>query len=170
MIVSLLAALDERGGIGYQGSIPWRLSADLRHFKTLTMGHHLVMGRKTFVSIGRSLPGRITIIVTRNHIFHPQGCLVVHSLEAGLDLARDRGENEVFVIGGGDIFSQALEYADRMYLTLVHTVAQADTFFPAFREEDWIEIQSESHPADAENPVPFTIKTLERRGGRQHEA
>ena len=137
MIVSLLAAVDENQGIGFQGGIPWRLPDDMKQFKALTMGHHLVMGRKTYESIRRPLKGRKIVIVTRNPGYQPEGCLTAHSLEEALELVRLRGETEVFVIGGGEIFKEAVELADRIYLTQVHGEAPADTYFPSLDPEDW---------------------------------
>jgi dihydrofolate reductase len=163
VIVSLLVAMDERRGIGIENRLPWRLSADLRQFKALTMGHHLIMGRKTFESIGRPLPGRTSIVVTRNPAFLPKGCLLANSLESALDLARARGEDEAFVIGGGQIFARALPFADRIYLTQVHATGKADVFFPEFSLEDWVELNSYEHPADEKNEHAFTFRLLERR-------
>ncbi len=156
MIVSLIVAMDENGGIAYQGRLPWHLPAELKLFKQTTTGHHLVMGRKTFESVGKPLPGRTTIIITRQPDYQPEGCLVAHSLQDGLDLARTRGDTEAFVIGGGEIFAQALPIADRLYLTTVHARLATDIKFPAFAPEDWQEMESIEHPADENNPYAFT--------------
>src|SRR5690349_14530681 len=120
MIVSIIAAMDEARGIGINNSLPWRLSSDLKRFKSLTMGHHIVVGRHTFESIGKPLPGRHTIILTNRRSFSAAGCLVADSLEAALDIAKQRGETEVFVCGGARVFQEALPTADRFYLTIVH--------------------------------------------------
>ncbi len=162
MIISIIVAMDETRGIGLDGRLPWHLPADLKRFKSLTMGHHLIMGRKTFASIGRPLPGRTTIIVTRDQSFQPEGCLVAHSLETALEFARLDLEDDVFVIGGAEIFVQAIELADRIYLTQVHSSLPADVYFPEFAAADWQEIDSEYHPADEKNRYPFTYKTLAR--------
>jgi dihydrofolate reductase len=154
--------MDETRGIGVEGRLPWHLPADLKRFKSLTMGHHLIMGRKTFASIGRPLPGRTTIIVTRDQSFQPEGCLVAHSLETALEFARLDLEDDVFVIGGAEIFVQAIELADRIYLTQVHSRLPADVYFPEFAAADWQETDSEYHPADEKNRYPFTYKTLAR--------
>src|ERR1044071_9960120 len=111
--------MDEKRGIGKAGGLPWRLSADLKRFRELTMGHHLIVGRKTFESIGKPLPGRQMIIVTRQAGFHAEGCFIVNSVDDALRLARERGESEVFVIGGAEIYAQTLALAVRLYLTLV---------------------------------------------------
>lgn len=166
MIISLIVAMDEERGIGLEGDLPWRLSQDLKHFKRVTMGHHLLMGRKTFLSIGGPLPGRTMIVLSRNPDFQAKGCLVVHSLDRALEVAGSRGETEIFVIGGESVFRQALPLADRLYMTRVHTRVEADTYFPAFDPTSW-ELVSETHyEEDRKNEYPFTIKTYHRRNGR----
>ena len=163
MITSLIVAMDENGGIGKQNRLPWRQSADLKRFKALTMGHHLIMGRKTYDSIDRSLPGRTTIVVTRKPGFEVQDGFVVHTLEDAFNLARERGEDEVFVIGGADIFSQAISMADRIYLTRVHTSGEADVFFPPFNPLEWTSVESARVGADQNNQHPYTFITLNRK-------
>jgi len=130
VIISLLVAMDEKRGIGKAGKLPWRLSSDLRRFKALTMGHHIIVGRKTFESIGKPLPGRRTVVVTRNPSLSPEGCLIAGSVKEAIAVAQANGETEAFVIGGGDIYAQALDVADRIYLTQVHAEVDADSFFP----------------------------------------
>lgn len=168
MIVSLLVAMDEKRGIGFENRLPWRLPADLRRFKALTMGHHLIMGRKTFESIGRPLPGRTTVIVTRDSSFAPPGCpgdwcLIAYSLEQALAIAGQRGESESFVIGGAQIFARALDLASRIYLTTVHAVLEADVYFPSFAREEWLVVDSAYHPADDRHPYPYTFELLEKK-------
>jgi len=163
MLISLIVAMDENRGIGLEGKIPWRLPADQAIFKKLTMGHHMIMGRKTYESIGRPLPGRQIVIVTRNLAYTAPGCDVAHSLEAAFDLARSRGETEVFNIGGATLYAPSLQVADRIYLTIVHAVVSADTFFPVFDESKWIVADQWAHPADSENEYAFTFKQLERK-------
>ena len=163
MIISLIVAVDEKRGIGRAGKLPWRLSADMKKFRELTMGHHLIVGRKTFESIGRPLPGRQTIVVTRDACFKPEGCLVTDSIQEALALAQKRGETEVFVIGGAEIYAHTLDLADRLYLTQVHAEVNADTFFPPFRPEEWTETQSNLQAADEKNEYSFTFKLLERK-------
>ncbi len=162
MIISLIVALDEQQGIGRAGNLPWRLPRDLEHFKALTMGHHLIMGRKTYQSIGRPLPGRTTIIITHNPTYAPTGCLVTHSYEQALELARESGETEVFVVGGGQIYRQAISTADRIYLTQVHASFETDISFPTIDETLWKETKREFHPADERNPFDFTFRVLRR--------
>lgn len=162
MIVSLIAALDLRNGIGKQNRLPWHLRADLKLFKAITMGHHILMGRKTYASINRNLPGRTTIILTRNEDFSAPGCLLATSFATGMRLAREREETELFVIGGGDIFKEALPYASRIYLTRVHTDADCDVFFPDVDWRCWIELERGYHSQDSENDHNFDFLRLER--------
>jgi dihydrofolate reductase len=162
VIISLIAAMDEKRGIGVDGHLPWHLPVDLKRFKSLTMGHHLIMGRKTYESIGRPLPGRTTIIITRNPRYQPEGCLVAHSLETALEFARLDLEEEVFIIGGGDIFDQAIGIADRIYLTRVHTSLPADVHFPEISFEEWFISDSDYRPSDEKNHFPITFEILDR--------
>lgn len=162
MIISLIVAMDEKRGIGKAGKLPWRLSSDLKRFRELTMGHHMIVGRKTFESIGKPLPGRQMIVVTRNSYLKADGCLVAASVQAALALAKERGETEVFVIGGAEIYSQTLDVADRVYLTQVHAEVDADAFFPELNQDSWMETQRAFQPADEKNQYAFTFKVLER--------
>jgi dihydrofolate reductase len=163
VIVSLLVAADERGGIGRRGRLPWRLPTDLKRFRALTLGRHIVVGRKTFESIGKPLPGRRMIIVTRDPGYGVAGCVTVHSVADALELARDAGEAELFVCGGAEIYAQTLEMAERIYLTRVHADCDADTFFPALDRDEWVEESSEPHAADEKNEHPFTFSLLVRK-------
>ncbi|MFO8036267.1 MAG: dihydrofolate reductase [Anaerolineales bacterium] len=165
MIISLIVAMDEKGGIGTDGQLPWHLSTDLQHFKRVTMGHHLIMGRKTYQSISKKLPRRTMIVLTRDRHFSADGCLLAHSLPEALTIAEDRGEKEVFVIGGASVFREALPLAEQLYLTRVHAVVEADTFFPALDLDSWT-LASERHvEADASNQYPFTIRHYLRSQG-----
>jgi len=169
MIVSIIVAMDRARGIGVDNKLPWRLSADLKRFRELTMGHHIIVGRKTFESIikvgGKPLPGRRMIIVTRDGNYKIEGCDVAHSVEDAIELARERGESEVFVCGGAEIYAQSIEVADRMYLTLVDAEVAADTFFPEFDDREWGEQESFYQPADEKNQYPFTLRLLIRIHG-----
>ncbi len=165
MIISMILAMDENQGIGRGNMLPWHLPEDLKRFKNITMGHHLIMGRITFQSIGKPLSGRVNIIVTRNPNFKADGCLVTQSLEEALGTAQAKGETEVFIIGGGEIYTQAISLTDRIYLTLVHTVSKADVFFHELDETDWIIIFSQYHPPDENNQYPTTFKILEKPRG-----
>jgi len=126
VIISIIVAMDEEGGIAHHGQLPWHLPAELKIFKQTTTGHHLLMGRKTFETIGRSLPGRTIIVITHQVKYQAGECLIAHTIEDGLSLARTRGETELFVCGGRDIYEQTLPLSDRIYLTLVHTITDSD--------------------------------------------
>ena len=169
MTLALIAAVASNGVIGKGGGLPWRLPADLARFKALTMGHHVIMGRKTYESIGRPLPGRKMIVITRNPDLQAEGCQIAHSLEEALGISEKAGENEAFVIGGGEIFALALPLADRIYLTRVHTITQADTFFPEFKEVDWSISGLDIHPADEKNQFPSSFKILSKGTGSSAE-
>jgi len=156
--------MDEMGGIGKDNRLPWHLSSDLKRFKQLTLGHHLLMGRKTYETIGRPLPGRTTIVITRNPQYQAAGCLVAPSLEEALGLARENGETEAFIAGGGEIFTLALPLADRIYLTRVHAQVEADVFFPPFSLEGWRQIETIEQPADEKNDYPARFILLVSEG------
>jgi dihydrofolate reductase len=159
VIISLIVAMDEKGGIGKENRLPWHLSSDLKRFKQLTMGHHIVMGRKTYETIGRPLPGRIMIIVTRRKGFFPEGCVVANSLTAAIDMAEAANESELFIIGGGEIFSQAITKADIIYLTSIHINVNADVFFPKFNLREWEidKYETIAKTEDDDYPSDFTI-------------
>jgi len=160
MIVSLIVALDDNGVIGRDGGLPWRLSADLRRFKSLTMGHHLVMGRKTFDSIGRPLPGRTSIVLTRQTGWSAPGVLVAASLADALALAGH--DSEVFVIGGAELFRQAWPRVARLYLTRVHAKVEGDVRLDPWDESRWRLVSRESGPADAQNQYPYSFEVYTR--------
>jgi dihydrofolate reductase len=163
MIVSIIAALDEGGGIGFENQIPWHLPGDLSRFKKLTMGHHLILGRKTYQSIGKPLPGRKMIVLSRNPEYELADGQVASSLQDALEMAGDAGESEAFVIGGGELYQVALPLAERMYLTHVHTTIQADVFFPAFDSDNWLKICEQVFPGDQANPIAYTFTYLIRK-------
>lgn len=162
MILSLIAALDEERGLGFENQIPWHLPRDLARFKKLTMGHHLILGRKTYQSIGKPLPGREMLVLSRDSGFRLVGAQVVDSFPEALRIVKEVGESEAFVIGGGEIYRQALPLADRMYLTYVHTVSRSDTYFPEFEDGDWLTICEQEIQADPDNPFRTTFKHLIR--------
>ena len=161
MIVSIIAAVADNGVIGWDGGLPWHLPADLKRFKKLTTGHHMVMGRRTWDSIGRRpLPGRPTIVVSRDPAFVAEGARVARSVEEALELAA--GADEVFIAGGQAIYREALPVADRVYLTRVHARFEGDTFFPAFDASGWQVVVEERHEADEKNPHAHTFLVYER--------
>jgi dihydrofolate reductase len=147
MRVSLIAAVAENGVIGYRGALPWHLPDDLRRFKALTMGHHLIVGRRTFESIGRGLPGRRMVVLSRRRASLPDGVAGAVSLEEALRRAEEAGDDEVFVAGGAEVYGLALPHADRLYLTRVHAAPQGDTFFPTIDLRSWHLVESEAAPA-----------------------
>lgn len=163
MIVSAIAAISRNRVIGIDNGIPWYLPADLAFFKRTTMGHFVVMGRLTFLSMGRPLPKRTNVVVTRDPFFTATGCLVAHSLEEALEMAADAAETEVFIIGGGQIYRHSLDYLDRLYLTEVDVEVDGEVYFPELVEDEWTLVRSESHPADEKNEYAYTFKLLERR-------
>jgi dihydrofolate reductase len=160
--VALLVAAAENDVIGSPGTmLPWHLGADLVRFKQLTMGHPIIMGRKTFDSIGRALPGRLNIVISRDQTLRPEGVTVVSSLEKALQLASSQ-DDLVFVIGGGQIFEQALPLADIIYLTRVHAAPQGDVTF-TYDPSQWHERSREDHPADQRNEHPYSFITLTKK-------
>ena len=160
--VSIVVATDEHGGIGLEGRLPWHLPNDLKRFKALTMGKPIVMGRRTFDSIGRALPGRVNIVVSRQSGLGIDGCVVVPSLEAALEAA---GEvDETCVIGGAEIYRLALPLAGTLHLTRVHATVGADTFFPVIDAAQWEEVSREDCPADERHAYSYSFVTLRRAG------
>jgi dihydrofolate reductase len=159
-LVSILVATDERGAIGRDGGLPWHLPNDLKRFKSLTMGKPIVMGRKTWDSIGRPLPGRLNVVITRQAGYASAGVTIVPSLEAALVAAGKAGE--VCVIGGAEIYRLALPVTERIHLTRVHATVPADTFFPALESRDWREVGREDHPADEKHAYAYSFLELRR--------
>ncbi len=162
MKLSIIVAAAENRVIGRDGGLPWHLSKDLKRFKKLTLGHALVMGRKTFESIGRPLPRRRSVVLSRDPVYRPPGAETAGSLEGALErLARD-GEAEVFVIGGAEVFAEALPLAERLYLTRVHARVEGDVCFPEFDPAAWRLVSSERHDADDRHAYPFSFEIWER--------
>ena len=162
MLVTLIAAVAENRIIGREGDLPWRLPDDLRRFKRVTTGHVVIMGRRTWeAGGGRPLPGRRNVVVTRQSGYAADGAEVVRSLEAAFDLAA--GEARVYVLGGGEIYAQALPRADELDLTIVHAEPEGDARFPEWDPADWTETWSERHEADERHAHAFTFRTLVRR-------
>lgn len=151
MLISLIAAVAKNGVIGVKGDLPWRLPDDLKFFSKTTKGHHVVTGRKNYESIPpkfRPLPGRVNIVVTRQQDFEAPGAVVVRSLPEAIEFAREKGETELFIIGGGDVYKQCMDIADRLYITHVDAAPEGDTFFPAIAPEQWNISEIMRHPAD----------------------
>jgi dihydrofolate reductase len=155
MIISLVAAAAENNIIGKENALPWRLPADLKFFKNLTMGHSIIMGRKTFQSVGKALPGRKNIIITRDNSFSAEDCIVLGSLSEAFQVCKD--EDEIFVVGGAEIYHQSMEFADKIYLTRVHALFAGDTYFPDIHEDEWRVLSKEEHRADEKNIYPYSF-------------
>ena len=162
MKISVIAALAENRVIGRDQRLPWRLPADLRHFRSLTLGKPVVMGRKTFESLGRPLPERLNIVLTSRRDLAAKGCILTHSIEEALAAAGSAPE--LMVIGGSELYSQFLPLADRMYLTLVHGWFEGDALFPEYDTGDWLERSREDHPSDDRHSCPYSFLVLERQG------
>lgn len=157
MIISLIVAADENNAIGNQNRLLCHLPADLKYFKNTTTGHHIVMGRKTYESVGRPLPNRVNIVISRTPDLTIEGCIVKPTLEAAIAFAEAAGETELFITGGGTIYEQALHIADKVYLTRIHNSFTADTFFPDLGEE-WKLKQDELHEADEKNAYAYSFQ------------
>ncbi len=164
----LVAAVARNAIIGAKGGLPWRLSSDLKRFKALTWGKPLVMGRRTFESIGRPLPGRETIVVTRDPAFLPAGVLVAHNIDAGLDLAADRagemGADEIIIGGGGEIYAQTIDRASRLFITEVALDAEGEARFPPIDRYAWREVRRETGERGPRDDVDFAFVRYERLG------
>ena len=160
MQISLIAAMDEERLIGAHNSLPWRLPADMQWFRKQTMGKPILMGRNTFASIGKPLPGRKNIVLSRNRKLKLDGCSIIHSLD---DLQKaSAGADEVMIIGGGEIYALALPLADRLYLTTINSTFEVDAWFPEYSEHDWREVFREAHVSDEANAWDYTFRILER--------
>lgn len=159
-IISLIAAMDKNRVIGTDdGKLPWHLPADLKHFKSVTLGKPVIMGRKTFESIGKPLPERLNIVMTRDVRYKVEGSVVVHSPEDALKAAGDAPE--VMVIGGAEVFAEFLPHARRMYLTLIDGVFSGNGYFPQWDSQAWREVSREAHEPDEENAYGYTFRILE---------
>lgn len=162
MIVSAIVATAKNNVIGKDNQIPWYLPADLAYFKRTTLDHHVLMGRNSFRSIGRPLPKRTNIVITRDPFFRADGVQVAHSIEEALGMAFDNGETEAFIIGGGQIYRESMDLWDRVYLTEVDMAVDGDVVFPALDPAEWRETWRESHTPDAKNEWAYTYRILER--------
>ncbi|NCX93579.1 MAG: type 3 dihydrofolate reductase [Gammaproteobacteria bacterium] len=160
-MISIVVAMTPSRVIGRENALPWRLKADLKHFKAVTVGKPIIMGRKTFESIGKPLPHRRNIVLTRDTTAEFPGAEVVHSVESATLLLKN--EPEVMVIGGGEIYRLFLPKTDRLYLTLVNAPVTGDVYFPEFNTKEWQEVSREHYSADAENEFDFDVVVLDRR-------
>lgn len=165
--ISAIAAMDENRLIGSHNRLPWNMPGDMKYFKTLTTGHPILMGRKTYVSIGRPLPNRLNIILTGNPDFTAPGCVVVNSLDAGLEAALEQNNEEIFIIGGSEVYRQLMPRIERLYLTIIHHKFDGDAYFPQIDDADWQEVFRQRHSADADNAFDYSFVTFDRKTGLQ---
>ncbi|MGQ0738480.1 MAG: type 3 dihydrofolate reductase [Bacteroidota bacterium] len=164
MTISLIVAAATNNAIGKDGKMPWRLPNDMKHFKNITWGMPVVMGRKTFESLGKVLPGRKNIIISRQPGWKADGTVVVKSIEDALFVARETDAKEVMVVGGGEIYKALFDKASRIYLTRVEAEPEADTFFPSLDPKQWWLVNQKNHEADEKNAYNYSFQTWERIG------
>ncbi|RBL92157.1 dihydrofolate reductase [Chitinophaga flava] len=162
MTISIIVAASENNVIGINNQLPWRLSTDLKYFKSTTLGKPIIMGRKTFDSLGKPLPGRPNIVITRQTGYHPEGAYVVSSVDEAIAKAQTFETEEIFVTGGSQIFEQAWSQVDRIYLTRVYAVVPGDAFFPAVHSNEWNLVSDERHEPDEKNEYAFSFQVWER--------
>ncbi|TWW01531.1 dihydrofolate reductase [Chitinophaga pinensis] len=162
MTLSIIVAASENNVIGINNHLPWHLPVDMKYFKDTTMGKPIVMGRKSFEELGRVLPGRPNIMITRQKEYAAEGLHIVPSLEAGIEKAKTFGTEEIFITGGGEIFKMALSIVDRLYLTRVHAIVQGDTYFPEFDPRGWKLVKNERHEIDEKHAHALTFQVWER--------
>lgn len=165
MIRTFIVAMAENRVIGKDNQLIWHMPNDLKFFKQKTTGHYVIMGRKSYESMGKPLPNRLNIIISRNREYAVEGAMVVHSLKDALDFAEQQKQKEVFILGGGEIYRQAFEkkLVDKIYLTEIKDTFEGDTFFPEFNEDEWKEIEREEYQADHLNPHDYAFVTLVRK-------
>lgn len=157
MRIAQIVAVAQNGVIGKDNDLIWRLSNDLKYFKNITTGHHIIMGRKNYESIGRPLPNRTSIIITRNPNYKAEGCIVVNSLEKAIEIAKTNGDDEAFIIGGGEIYNMSMNLVNRIYYTEVHESFEGDTFYPELDKSTWNEISREKHSSDEKNAHDYSF-------------
>ncbi|MGB3589278.1 MAG: dihydrofolate reductase [Tunicatimonas sp.] len=162
MIKSIMVARSDNNVIGKDNDLVWHMPADLKYFKETTSGHFVAMGRKTYQSVDKPLPGRLNIIITRQDDFYRENCVITHSLDEALALGKQNGQQEMFILGGAQIYELALDVADRIYLTEIHGEFEGDTFFPEIDSSVWQEVKREDHEADEKNPYSYSFVILER--------
>ncbi len=163
MIISTIVAIAHNNVIGHENDIPWYLPADLQHFKKITLNHHIIMGRNCYESIGKPLPKRTNIIVTRDAYFMSSNCIITRSIDEALHIAHGNGEDEVFIIGGGQIYEQTKDLWQRIYLTEVDLVVEGDVFFPKINFDEWQLTSEVSHTKDEKNEFDYVFKVLDRK-------
>jgi len=163
MTISAIVAIAKNNVIGKDNDIPWYLPADLKYFKRTTLNHHIIMGRNCYESIGKPLPKRTNVVLTRNPFFIVSNCYVTHSIEEALKLAKNNGEEEAFIIGGAQIYGQSMDLWDKLYLTEVDLEVEGDVILPEINFEEWELISEEKHQADEKNEYDYTFKVFQRK-------
>ena len=159
--LSLIVAMARNRTIGVNNTLPWRCPEDLKHFKALTMGHHMIMGRKTFDSIGKPLPGRTTVVVTRNADLEIPGCVIAHSLNEAI--AACAGDEEIFIVGGAELYQQAVPLADTLYITEIQQDVEGDAYFPEFDTSTWQETSREVRSQETPQPLEYHFVTYRNK-------
>lgn len=159
--VALIVAMAKNRTIGVNNTLPWRCPEDLKHFKALTMGHHMIMGRKTFDSIGKPLPGRTTVVVTRNTDLNIAGCLIAHSLEQAV--AACAGDDDIFIVGGAELYAQSLALVDTLYITEIQQEVEGDAHFPELNLNEWQEVSRDVRSQTTPQPLEYHFVTYQRR-------
>ncbi|MFK7775589.1 MAG: dihydrofolate reductase [Saprospiraceae bacterium] len=163
MVVSTIVATAKNNVIGKDNDIPWYLPADLKYFKKITLNHHIIMGRNCYESIGKPLPKRTNMILTRNPFYIVSNCYVLHSLEEALQIAEENGEEEAFIIGGAQIYELGMKYSDKLYLTEVDLEVEGDIIFPKLNMDEWELLSEETHQADEKNEHNYTFKIFQKK-------
>jgi dihydrofolate reductase len=161
-MLSHIVAASDNNIIGIKNGLPWRLSSDFKYFKNKTWAMPVIMGRNTFESMKKDLPGRINIVLTKKQEWHPQNIFVAHELNEAIEKAKESEAKEIFIIGGGEIFKQTMDKIDRIYLTRVHTKIEGDTYYPELNKKQWKLIKSQSFPANEKNNFPFSFEVWEK--------
>ncbi len=161
--ISIIVAMAKNRTIGINNTLPWRCPEDLKRFKSLTMGHHMIMGRKTFDSIGKALPGRTTVVVTRNQELVIEGCIVAHSLQQAI--AACVNDEEIFIVGGAELYKQALPLADTLYLTEIQQYIEGDAHFPEFNNNAWLEVSRAYHSQLQPQPLSYHFVVYRHKNG-----
>jgi dihydrofolate reductase len=162
-MLSHIVAASENNVIAYKGEMPWRLPNDFKYFKNKTWGMPVIMGRNTFESLKKDLPGRINIVVTSKTGWHPENVFIAHSIEAAIARGKESDAKEIFIIGGGEIFKQTIDIVSKIYLTRVHATMQGDTFYPEINKNVWKLVEEQSFPADEKNNYPYTFEVWEKK-------
>ena len=161
-MLSHIVAASENNVIGSKNELPWKLSNDFAYFKNKTWGMPVIMGRKSYDSLKKALPGRINVVVTGKTDWHPDGIFVVNNIKSAIEKAKESDAKEIFIIGGGEIFKQTMDIVSRIYLTRVHATIDGDTYYPEIEKDKWNLISEQSYPADDKNNYPYTFEVWEK--------